>query len=262
MVYRLEPPWVQLADAISRLALVADKLDALTVVLSRKPAVEVQPTLVFSTSGDFGTVSTAASDRIIDVTKSWPTNQWAGCRVTIVDGQCAGETRTISSNTQTTLILSEALDYDVTPSDTYVIQMGQLGYDSQGVGLYSILEYSAKAGTDKNFYAVDEDTAPGEGVQIIYTVPSTKTALYLCGLSFAMNYAGDAAAEYNQIGLGRVYDYATELPLVEFGGNGGGVAILSKPLPIASGRRVALEAFNESNHNAMVSISAWGYEID
>ena len=77
-------------------------------------------------AGDRGTAdpNTSALGTLIDATKSWTTNQWAGCVVKIIDGTGVTEPiayRTIVSNTASTLTLDNAwtIEHDVTTE--YVI---------------------------------------------------------------------------------------------------------------------------------------------
>src|SRR3989449_45962 len=54
-------------------------------------------------------------------TKAWTTNLWAGRPVTITAGPCAGQTRTVSSNTTNTLTVSPAWDPIPDRTSEYVI---------------------------------------------------------------------------------------------------------------------------------------------
>ena len=63
-------------------------------------------------NGDRGAcdANTGALTTLIDGTKSWTTDEWAGCVVRIFEGAGEGEWRTISSNTATVLTVSEVFD--------------------------------------------------------------------------------------------------------------------------------------------------------
>lgn len=65
--------------------------------------------------------NSAAKGTLIDATKSWTTNQWAGCKVKIVAGPGLGEWRSISSNNSTTLTVSRNWNTTQTTASRYAI---------------------------------------------------------------------------------------------------------------------------------------------
>ena len=78
-------------------------------------------------NGDIGEAdsNTGNLDQVIDATKSWTVNQWAGCRVGIIQGKGIAETgsvwRTIVSNTATTLTVDEDWTIEHDTTTVYII---------------------------------------------------------------------------------------------------------------------------------------------
>ena len=78
-------------------------------------------------NGDLGMADSNSGQlgKIIDATKSWTVNQWAGCRVGIIQGTGIAETvsvwRKIVSNTATTLVLDSPYTITQDTTTTYVI---------------------------------------------------------------------------------------------------------------------------------------------
>lgn len=73
--------------------------------------------------GDRGECDSNAGNKatVIDATKSWATNVWAGAKVKIVAGPGQGEWRTIASNNGTTLTCDRAFNITQTTSSRYTI---------------------------------------------------------------------------------------------------------------------------------------------
>jgi len=94
-------------------------------------------------NGDRGCcgVNTGALTTLIDATKSWTVNQWAGYYVRIYGGPGSGEWRKISSNTATTLTLQSAWLTEHTINSTYVIIGSPYWTELTGHGL-SFVEHS------------------------------------------------------------------------------------------------------------------------
>lgn len=55
-----------------------------------------------------GTATGGTTTTLVNSSKTWLTNNWAGSMVRIISGTCAGQYRTITSNTSTTLTLATA----------------------------------------------------------------------------------------------------------------------------------------------------------
>jgi hypothetical protein len=74
-------------------------------------------------NGDRGACDSNAGalTTLVDATKTWTTDEWAGCVVKIIAGAGKGEYRTIVSNTATALTLSEAWTTTHTTDSQYVI---------------------------------------------------------------------------------------------------------------------------------------------
>ncbi len=68
-----------------------------------------------------GTVTSAASGTLVDNTKTWTTNEYANATVTITGGTGSGQTRTIASNTATSLGLITGWATIPNTSSTYLI---------------------------------------------------------------------------------------------------------------------------------------------
>ena len=78
-------------------------------------------------NGDIGMAdsNSGQTNRLIDATKNWSTNQWAGCQVGIIEGTGIAETvsvwRKIISNTTNTLVLDSYYQITHDTTTTYVI---------------------------------------------------------------------------------------------------------------------------------------------
>jgi hypothetical protein len=74
-------------------------------------------------NGDRGAcdANTGALTTLIDGTKAWTTDGWAGCIAMIIEGPGKGEYRTIASNTQTVLTVSSAFTTTHSIASSYVI---------------------------------------------------------------------------------------------------------------------------------------------
>ena len=91
-------------------------------------------------NGDRGAADSNAGQltKLIDATKTWTVNAWAGCIVKIVQGTGRAETtlyRTISSNTDTELICSEAWEIEHNATTEYVILGSNTWRELTGHGL-------------------------------------------------------------------------------------------------------------------------------
>lgn len=78
----------------------------------------------FSSTDDSGNVtatSAAASTNLTASGEAWTANQWAGKTVTILSGSGQGQTRTVSSNTATTLTVSAGWTLGIDSTSTFAI---------------------------------------------------------------------------------------------------------------------------------------------
>jgi len=72
----------------------------------------------------WGTVSSATANTLTDTTKSWTANAFTNSYVRITGGTGAGQTRLISSNTATTLTVSQ--NWTTTPNNTSTYEIGSV----------------------------------------------------------------------------------------------------------------------------------------
>ena len=112
-----------------------------------------------------GTTTSATSTTLVNSSKNWTVNQWSNYQVTIISGTGAGQTRTISSNTSTTLTVSAA--WTVTPDSTSVYEIE--GNDDflyiLGNGAVTMYRYSISANTITVLSpTAARSSAPGAGM--------------------------------------------------------------------------------------------------
>ena len=124
--------------------------------------------------------------------------------------------------------------------------------------LYTVAEWAAKEGTDKNWLIADAVTAYGEYVSTTYNVPAGKT-LYITHASFSIYAIAAADADNNSIAYAQIQD--TTAGVVEWsqGGNGGGYASFTKPIVIEAGHQFYCSVINYSNHNCCIGLMVAGY---
>lgn len=127
-------------------------------------------------------------------------------------------------------------------------------------GLYSVAEWAAKEGADKNFRIQGLNKANAEGVSGYYTVPTGKT-LYMCGASFHIFATASLNADLNQIGMFALINVTTSTVLFRGGGNGGGSCIFSRPIVFTAGQQMQYHCVPYANHNCNLDATFWGYEI-
>jgi hypothetical protein len=89
----------------------------------------------------FGIATSGTTSTIVDTTKNWKVNQWAGKRVRITTGTGQSAEITITSNTATTLAFA-AQSFTIDTSSSYTI----LGITPRGVGMGLTFPYSNKNG--------------------------------------------------------------------------------------------------------------------
>lgn len=89
-----------------------------------------------------GTATSATASTLVNSAKNWTTNQWSNSQVRIVSGTGAGQIRTISSNTATTLTISA--NWTTTPdsTSTYSIEGNDDYLYWSGNGTNTLLRYS------------------------------------------------------------------------------------------------------------------------
>jgi hypothetical protein len=68
--------------------------------------------------GSFGQATSGSTTTIVDTTKNWVVNQWAGKRVVLTAGTGQRTEATIASNTATTLTISAVAGVDTTTTYT------------------------------------------------------------------------------------------------------------------------------------------------
>jgi hypothetical protein len=122
-----------------------------------------------------GTATSATSTTLVNSSKTWTTNQWTNYQVRIVSGTGAGQIRTISSNTGTTLTVpawtttpDATSAYSIEGADDFIYYLG-----SNAVTLF---RYSISAGTWTTLTPGSaRAAAPGAGMSghWIHSVPDT-----------------------------------------------------------------------------------------
>jgi len=134
-----------------------------------------------------------------------------------------------------------------------------INIEAQTVGVYLQPEWAVKEGQDKNFAYYSTDKASGEHASGSYQVPSGKT-LFITSIQvniFAYNVADRDLAQHF---FAEAYTDSGNFK-VQFGGDGGAVLDFSRSLRVDAGDYVNFRAYNYSNHNCNIGISAQGYEI-
>jgi hypothetical protein len=133
----------------------------------------------------------------------------------------------------------------------------QIDIETQSVAIKNQAEWSAQAGEDKNFYEAYSEETTG---YISYTVTVGKT-LYITQIGFAITGHDSADKDSNQMGWVAIYNATTETTKLEFGGNGGRIASLIRPIAIPAGQEVRFYWYSGANHAVDGSISVGGYEV-
>jgi len=136
---------------------------------------------------------------------------------------------------------------------------GAPDYSGMKVDVVSRPEWAAKEATDKNFLGTATTQARLGSATVIYAVTSDE-ALYITQLACAIYATAAADADLNQMGSMRVYDATDGVALFVQGVNGGAGIPFNKSLVIPTGHTVWIQAYNLSNHNCELVISAGGYE--
>ena len=90
--------------------------------------------------GTFGIATSGSTTTIVDTTKNWKVNQWAGKKVRITGGVNQGSELTVSSNTATTLTFPTTAAMDA--STQYTI----LGIPPRGAGMGLVFAYGNSNG--------------------------------------------------------------------------------------------------------------------
>lgn len=107
-------------------------------------------------NGDRGAAdsNTGNKGKLIDATKSWTTNAWAGCVVMVTDGPGKGEYRGIVSNTATQLVVESDWIVEHTTATEYVIFGSDAWSVVSGHGLTApvtdVITVSASGGAAKS----------------------------------------------------------------------------------------------------------------
>lgn len=79
------------------------------------------PSAAAGTVTDTGTASGGSTTTVVDGTKAWTANYWAGYYVKVLTGSNAGQEKLIQSNTATTLTVASPFTAAVAPPSTYVL---------------------------------------------------------------------------------------------------------------------------------------------
>lgn len=137
---------------------------------------------------------------------------------------------------------------------------GYPDYEGDKSKLFTVADWSAVEGIDKNFYGVAATAAFGNFELTQYTIPAGKT-LYVTMMSFANHASVAANADLNQMCKGRLVEGIGGTTKIDEGGNGGGAIALNKPIVFTAGQRLDAYCYNESNHACWSHISVGGYEI-
>lgn len=135
---------------------------------------------------------------------------------------------------------------------------GYPDYEGGKSKTFTVAEWAAFEGTDRNFYDVANNVVPGGVVVEAYVVPAGVT-LVITQFSFMSNAAAIDDRDNNQMCEGIITD-SVDGNLVRIGGNGGGSENFAKPLEILAGRAVTFWAVNNANHNCNLTVCAQAYE--
>ena len=168
-----------------------------------------------------GTATSATGTTLVNSAKAWATNQWANSQVRITSGTGAGQIRTITSNTGTTLtvptwtITPDATSvYNIEGNDDYIYYMG-----NNAVTLY---RYSISANTWSTLSpASARSAAPTTGMSAHWIYGETDTnwmaenAIINGRRIYSFRGAGGAVLDYYDIAAntwvsGVLYSPATE----------------------------------------------------
>ena len=131
--------------------------------------------------------------------------------------------------------------------------------NAQSVGVYLNPEWQTKEGNDKNFGYYGTDVATNGKANGSYEVTTGKT-LYITSIQAYMYAYAAADRDKAQHFVTEVYDDDSTFKVM-FGGDGGGVLDLSRPLVVDAGNRINFYIRNYANHSCNIGISAQGYEI-
>ena len=123
-----------------------------------------------------GTATSATGTTLVNSAKTWTTNQWANYQVRIVSGTGAGQIRSITSNTGTTLTVptwtttpDATSEYQITGNDDFIYYIGSgavtmYRYSISGNSWSTLSPTAARAG------------APGAGMSAHWIYGETNTA--------------------------------------------------------------------------------------
>jgi len=111
-----------------------------------------------------GTATSATGTTLVNTGKAWTVNQWSNSQVRITAGTGAGQVRSITSNTATTLTVPT---WTITPDATsvYAIEGNDDYIYYMGSGAVTLFRYSISAGTWTTLSpGVARGAAPGTGM--------------------------------------------------------------------------------------------------
>jgi hypothetical protein len=94
-----------------------------------------------------GTATSATTNTLVNLSKSWTTNQWSNYQVLITGGTGAGQVRSISSNTSTTLTTTSGWTITPDATSTYEIQSNDDYIYLIGNNAVTLYRYSISSNT-------------------------------------------------------------------------------------------------------------------
>ena len=124
-----------------------------------------------------GTATGGGANTITNSAKAWTTNQWTNSQVRIVSGTGAGQIRTVSSNTGTTLTVSANWTTNPDATSVYSIEGNDDFIYYLGNGAVTLYRYSISANTWSTITpTVARTTAPGAGMSAHWVYGATDSA--------------------------------------------------------------------------------------
>lgn len=144
------------------------------------------------TSDRLSTATAGAATTLTEGGQAWGTNQWAKCRVVILQGTGIGQVRTVSSNTATALTVSAAWTVNPDATSIFLIQFPEPVYirliDAITAGHRSILMRAAGdttditiASTDSVNYVRGDDSVD---THLVIAVTCNKTSVIFDAVNF------------------------------------------------------------------------------
>lgn len=136
---------------------------------------------------------------------------------------------------------------------------GYPDYEGGKAKTFTVAEWAAFEGTDRNFYDVVANAPPDGFILINYPVPAGVT-LYITQFSFMSRASAIVDRDNSQLSEGIITD-SIDGNQFRQGGNGGGGMDFRTPIAIVGGRSVIFWAVNNANHNCDLTVCAQAYEL-